>query len=50
MSMALDHLMQVNTEYGNMYCNEPDAHQWEVPTVSYARAAGRLASPNRSKA
>jgi hypothetical protein len=29
--------MQVNTEYGNVYWNEPDGHQWEMLTVSYAR-------------
>ena len=31
--------MQVGTEYGNVYWNEPDGHQWEMLTVSYARAA-----------
>lgn len=29
--------MQVNAEYGNVYWNEPDGHQWEVLTISYAR-------------
>ncbi|MGF1568433.1 MAG: VOC family protein [Nodosilinea sp.] len=31
--------MQINTEYeGRMiYWNEPDGHQWEMLTVSYAR-------------
>jgi hypothetical protein len=31
--------MQVNTDYGGrlVYWNEPDAHQWEILTVSYAR-------------
>lgn len=28
---------QVNPEYGNLYWNEPDGHQWEILTVSYAR-------------
>lgn len=28
---------QVNTEYGNIYWNEPDGYQWEILTVSYAR-------------
>ncbi|MEP7301729.1 MAG: VOC family protein [Caldimonas sp.] len=30
---------QINTEYGGrmLYWNEPDGHQWEVPTASYAR-------------
>ena len=36
--------MQVNTDYGGrmVYWNEPDGHQWEMLTVSYARqpAAG----------
>ena len=31
--------MQVNTEFGNIYWNEPDGHQWEMLTVSYARPA-----------
>jgi catechol 2,3-dioxygenase-like lactoylglutathione lyase family enzyme len=33
--------MQVNTQYGGsmVYWNEPDGHQWEVLTVSYARPA-----------
>jgi catechol 2,3-dioxygenase-like lactoylglutathione lyase family enzyme len=32
--------MQVNTDYGGsmVYWNEPDGHQWEMLTVSYARA------------
>jgi catechol 2,3-dioxygenase-like lactoylglutathione lyase family enzyme len=29
--------MQVSTQYGNIYWNEPDGHQWEMLTVSYAR-------------
>jgi hypothetical protein len=29
--------MKVGTEYGNFYWNEPDGHQWELLTVSYAR-------------
>ncbi|MDB5776756.1 MAG: bleomycin resistance protein [Herbaspirillum sp.] len=31
--------MQINTEYGGsmIYWNEPDGHQWEILTVSYAR-------------
>lgn len=30
---------QVNTDYGGrlVYWNEPDGHQWEILTVSYAR-------------
>lgn len=34
---------QVNTDYGGrmVYRNEPDGHQWEMLTVSYARPAGR---------
>ena len=31
--------MKVGAEYGNVYWNEPDGHQWEMLTVSYARAA-----------
>lgn len=32
--------MQINTQLGgsNIYWNEPDGHQWEMLTVSYARA------------
>jgi catechol 2,3-dioxygenase-like lactoylglutathione lyase family enzyme len=32
---------RVNTEYGGrmVYWNEPDGHQWEMLTVSYARQA-----------
>jgi catechol 2,3-dioxygenase-like lactoylglutathione lyase family enzyme len=31
--------LAVNTEYGGrmLYWNEPDGHQWEMLTVSYAR-------------
>lgn len=29
--------MQVSKEYGNVYWNEPDGHQWEILVVSYAR-------------
>jgi hypothetical protein len=31
--------MQVDTQFGGrgIYWNEPDAHQWEMLTVSYAR-------------
>jgi hypothetical protein len=31
--------MQVSTQYGNIYWNEPDGHQWEMLTASYARPA-----------
>lgn len=33
---------RVNTDYGGrmVYWNEPDGHQWEMLTVSYARAPG----------
>ena len=32
--------MKVNTDYGGrmVYWNEPEGHQWEMLTVSYARA------------
>jgi hypothetical protein len=29
--------MQVDAQYGNVYWNEPDGHQWEILTFSYAR-------------
>ena len=29
--------MQVSEKYGNVYWNEPDGHQWEILTLSYAR-------------
>jgi hypothetical protein len=28
---------KVDPDYGNIYWNEPDGHQWELLTVSYAR-------------
>lgn len=31
---------QVDSQYGNVYWNEPDGHQWELLTVSYARQPG----------
>jgi len=33
--------MKINTDYGGrmVYWNEPDGHQWEILTVSYARPA-----------
>ena len=33
--------MQINTQYGGrmVYWNDPDGHQWEMLTVSYARRA-----------
>ena len=33
--------MQINTDFGGsiIYWNEPDGHQWEILTVSYARKA-----------
>ena len=34
--------MRVNDELGNVYWNEPDGHQWEMSTVSYARQKGRV--------
>ncbi|HLO95609.1 MAG TPA: VOC family protein [Burkholderiaceae bacterium] len=35
----VDH--QINSDYGGrmIYWNEPDGHQWEILTVSYARQA-----------
>jgi catechol 2,3-dioxygenase-like lactoylglutathione lyase family enzyme len=34
--------LRINTDYGGsmIYWNEPDGHQWEMLTVSYARAPG----------
>jgi hypothetical protein len=29
--------MKVDPQYGNVYWNEPEGHQWEMLTVSYAR-------------
>jgi len=29
--------MKVGAQYGNVYWNEPEGHQWEMLTVSYAR-------------
>ncbi len=31
--------MKIDPQYGNVYWNEPDGHQWEMLTVSYARQA-----------
>lgn len=35
--------MKINTDYGGkmVYWNEPDGHQWEMVTVSYARPVTR---------
>jgi len=30
--------MKVHAEWGNVYWNEPDGHQWEMLVESYARA------------
>ena len=30
---------KVDAQFGNVYWNEPDGHQWEMLTVSYARPA-----------
>jgi len=37
----------VDTSFGGrgLYWNEPDGHQWEMLTVSYARRSGATASP-----
>lgn len=41
----VDH--DVDTSFGGrgLYWNEPDGHQWEMLTVSYARRSGANASP-----
>jgi hypothetical protein len=31
--------MKVDPQFGNVYWNEPDGHQWEMLIVSYARPA-----------
>jgi catechol 2,3-dioxygenase-like lactoylglutathione lyase family enzyme len=31
--------LKIDPQYGNVYWNEPDGHQWEMLTVSYARQA-----------
>jgi len=33
--------MRIDTQHGGsiVYWNEPDGHQWEILTVSYARQA-----------
>ncbi|MBL8524294.1 MAG: VOC family protein [Betaproteobacteria bacterium] len=31
--------MKIGEQYGNVYWNEPEGHQWEMLTVSYARQA-----------
>ncbi len=41
--------MQVGTQFGNIYWNEPDGHQWEMLTVSYARPP-TVTIPNDSAA
>ena len=35
--------MKIDTQFGGsgIYWNEPDGHQWEMLTVSYARPPGR---------
>jgi len=33
--------MMVHPQMGNVYWNEPDGHQWEMLTVSYARETQR---------
>lgn len=38
--------MKVNTENGkNLFWPDPDGHNWEILTVSYARPAGQTAAP-----
>ena len=39
---------RINTEYGGrmLYWNEPDGHQWEMLTVSYARQPANRAGVN----
>ena len=44
--------MQINTEYGGrmIYWNEPEGHQWEMLTVSYARGCGPMTFERRRDA
>ena len=37
--------MKIDPQYGNIYWNEPDGHQWEMLTVSYARPPSARARP-----
>jgi catechol 2,3-dioxygenase-like lactoylglutathione lyase family enzyme len=41
---------EVDTSFGGrgLYWNEPDGHQWEMLTVSYARRSGGDTNPVRS--
>ncbi|MFC0135307.1 bleomycin resistance protein [Massilia eurypsychrophila] len=43
--------MKINKDYGGdmIYWNEPDGHQWEILTVSYARQAGPAIEASRTK-
>jgi hypothetical protein len=38
--------MKVNEELGNVYWNEPEGHQWEMLTVSYARPPSPSPQPS----
>ena len=40
---------QVSTQYGNVYWNEPEGHQWEMLTVSYARQEKSAVLPGIDK-
>jgi catechol 2,3-dioxygenase-like lactoylglutathione lyase family enzyme len=43
--------MKINRDYGGemIYWNEPDGHQWEILTVSYARQARAATEASRTK-
>ncbi len=43
--------MNINRDYGGamIYWNEPDGHQWEILTVSYARQGGAATEASRTK-
>lgn len=42
---------KINTDYGGrmVYWNEPEGHQWEMLTVSYARKQSSLSSGDQKK-
>ncbi len=43
--------MRINTDYGGsmIYWNEPDGHQWEMLTVSYARMPTQRSGVNAQR-
>ena len=39
--------MQVGRDYGNVYWNDPEGHQWEMLITSYARAPVDVKHPKK---